>query len=105
MYFDWLISVLVIFPCEKYEIVGCTSLKFLVGDCFKMLSIVLADTWIVSSDDNIPRFVDMRLERGQLLLGVFDNHGVWEGIGASSWNSVVVFRESLDIGSEWPVGP
>ena len=52
--FDWLIPILVIFPGEKHKVIGGSALEFFVGDGFDVLGIVFADTWIVSSDDDVP---------------------------------------------------
>ena len=54
MNFDRRASVLVVLPREKYKVVRGATLELFVCDSLQVLSIILSDSGVVSSNDDIP---------------------------------------------------
>lgn len=44
---------MIILSCEQNKVVGGSSLEFFVGNSFVMLSVILADAWIIPSNDQV----------------------------------------------------
>lgn len=68
-----------------------------------MLGIVLTNTRVVSSYDDIPRFFLVGLEGCLFQFGIFYFYRVMELIGSSSRHTIVIVGEPAVIDTEGPV--
>lgn len=101
-HFHWWRSCLVILSGKEHKIIGSSSLKLLVSNCLKVLSIILTHSWIVYTNDNIiETFLYFGSVACKLLFWVCNFARAWKLVLTCTRHPIVSLCEPQGVDPEW----